>query len=96
MPCKLASDSWRRYLRFSLRGMLVLVLVIAAGMGRIVNQARTQRDAVAAIRKAGGNVCYVSGLPSVSAGSQLPGWKRWIAEWVGLDYVDHVDSVHLD
>ncbi len=39
-----ASRPWRSYVRFSLRGLIVLVLVIAAGMGWIVRQARLQRE----------------------------------------------------
>ena len=43
--------TWRRFLRFSVRGLLVLVLVIGAGLGWIVRQAHVQRDAVAALAK---------------------------------------------
>jgi hypothetical protein len=49
---------WRRYLRLSVRGLIVLVLAIGAGLGWIVHEAHVQRDAVAAIRKAGGSVTY--------------------------------------
>ena len=49
---------WRRFLRFSVRGVLVLVLVVAAGLGWIVRSARIQREAVAAIERAGGRVIY--------------------------------------
>ena len=44
------SHPWRRFLRFSVRGLIVVVLVIGAGLGWIVRQAHIQRDAVAAIR----------------------------------------------
>ena len=49
---------WRRFLRLSVRGLIVLVLVIGAGLGWIVHQAHVQRDAVAAIKNAGGSVKY--------------------------------------
>jgi hypothetical protein len=52
------SRPWRRYLRFSVRGLIVLVLVIGAGLGWIVRSARMQREAVAAIKNAGGSVSY--------------------------------------
>jgi hypothetical protein len=52
------SHPWRRFLRFSVRGMIVLVLVIGAGLGWIVRNAHIQRDAVAAIKSAGGRVYY--------------------------------------
>ena len=41
---------WRRSLRFSVRGLIVLVLVIGAGLGSLVRSARIQREAVAAIK----------------------------------------------
>ena len=51
---------WRRFLRVSVRGLIVLVLVTGAGVGWLVRSARIQREAVAAIRKAGGGVSYDS------------------------------------
>ena len=45
-------------LRFSVRRLIVLVLVIGAGLGWLVRSARIQRDAVAAIQKVGGRVWY--------------------------------------
>jgi hypothetical protein len=53
-----ASGPWRRFLRFSVRGLIVLVLVIGAAIGWLVRSAHIQRDAVAAIRAAGGAVKY--------------------------------------
>ena len=38
-----------RYIRFSIRGLIILVLVIGCGFGWIVHMAPIQRDAVAAI-----------------------------------------------
>ena len=54
----LGSHPWRRFLRFSVRGMIVLVLVIGGWLGWIVRSARIQRDAVAAIQRTGGSVQY--------------------------------------
>jgi hypothetical protein len=51
---KPVSRPWRRFLRFSVRGLIVLVLVIGVGLGWIVRRAHIQRDAVSAITKAGG------------------------------------------
>ena len=42
---------WRRFLRLSVRGLIVLVLVIGAGLGWLVRSAHIQRDAVAAITR---------------------------------------------
>jgi hypothetical protein len=50
----------RRWLRISLRGLLVLVLIVGGWLGWAVRSARTQREAVAAIRRAGGGITYRS------------------------------------
>jgi hypothetical protein len=50
--------SWRRFLRFGVRGLVVLVLVIGAGLGWVVRQIHIHRDAVAAIKHAEGSVKY--------------------------------------
>jgi hypothetical protein len=52
------SPAWKRFLRFRMRGLLVFVMVIGAGLGWIVRDAHVQRDAVAAIQAAGGKVMY--------------------------------------
>ena len=40
-PRKRRYRSWRRYLRFSVRGLIVLVLVVGAGMGWLVRGANS-------------------------------------------------------
>ena len=55
---KTVSHPWRRYLRFSVRGLIVLVLVIGLWFGLIVRPAHHQHDAVAAVMKAHGSVKY--------------------------------------
>jgi hypothetical protein len=52
------SRPWWTYLRLSIRRLIVLVLLIGLGLGWMVRSAHTQRDAVTAIRKAGGLVKY--------------------------------------
>jgi len=52
------SRPWRRFLRFSVRGLIVLVLVLGGWLGWIVRNARIQREAVAVIRKMGGSFTY--------------------------------------
>ena len=58
MSADRVSRPWRRFLRFSVRGLIGLVFVIAAGLGWLVRSARIQRDAVVAIDWAGGSVTY--------------------------------------
>ena len=52
------ASPWRRYLRISLRGLIVLVLVFGSALGWIVKRTKVQRAAVAAIERAGGSVNY--------------------------------------
>jgi hypothetical protein len=52
------SRPWGRYLRVSVRGLIVVVLLIGASLGWIVRSAHTQRDAVAPLKRAGGLVRY--------------------------------------
>jgi hypothetical protein len=49
---------WRRWLRFSLRTLLVVMALIAVVFGFVMKQAREQRLAVAAILESGGRVLY--------------------------------------
>ena len=66
--------SFRKFLRFGVRGLIVLVLVVGAGLGWIVRQAHIQRDAVAAIKEAGGSVRYDWEFDNRRF---LPGGKPW-------------------
>ncbi len=102
MPEQLSPKTWRRRLRISVRGLIVLVLIIGAGLGWIVNGARIQREAVAAIRRDGGVVLYDwerngqwqwNGQSYESDGE--PGAPRWLVDRLGVDYFGHVVSVAL-
>jgi hypothetical protein len=90
---KRAVRHWRRYLRLSVRGLIVFVLAIAVGTGWIVQEAHMQREAVAAILLGGGRVWYSSDVNARSHGSLPPGWSKLIAEFAGIDYVDHVVDI---
>ncbi len=79
----------RRFLQFSLRSLLVFVLLVSIGMswlGVKLQRARKQREAVEAIEKAGGFVIYEQ-----DGGSSVPEWARAI---FGDDFfVDVVEVV---
>jgi hypothetical protein len=58
---------WWRYLRLSVRGLMLVVLAVGGYLGWWLHLARVQRQAVAAIRGAGGSISYewdVPGNPS--------------------------------
>ncbi len=90
------SRPWRRFLRFSMRGMILLVFVVGAGLSWIVRQAHIQRDAVAAIRKAGGSVFYNW---EMYHGKAIPGGRPWAPSWIvesiGVDFFGHVTHVEF-
>jgi hypothetical protein len=76
-----------------LRTLIVLVLVIGAGLGWIVREARIQRDAAAAIARAGGSVLYDwqwNNGHFIRNGK--PSWPKWLLDLVGLDYLGNVVS----
>ena len=58
----------RRWFRFSLRMLLVVVTVLCVWLGFKVNAARRQKEAVEAILKAGGQVSYDYQLVPLKAG----------------------------
>ena len=84
-----------RWKTISLRGLLLLILAIALWLGWIVQKARQQREAVAALQKFGGFVHYdwefVDGPVKVPRGNSLwmpswgkltPGRKPWAPDWM--------------
>jgi hypothetical protein len=93
-----AADSHprRRFLRLSIRSLIVLVLAIGAALGWIVRQAHPQREAVTAIVKAGGMVDYkiYPGAPAFSW-TKPASWSSRIGEHIGIDFVDHVAYVQF-
>ena len=72
-----------------MRGLIVLVVLVGGIPGWMVNQAHVQRDAVAAIRRANGDVEYDLNP------NRSPWWLRWLADRLGVDYVSHVTLVIL-
>src|SRR5262245_9470051 len=70
---------WQRYLRISLRGLIVLVLVIGSALGWIINRAKVQRDAVAVIERSGGTVKYQWDWKDEGPSSSGKlAWARWL------------------
>ena len=84
-------------LRFSVRRLIVLVLVIGAGLGWLVRSAHVQREAVAAVEQAGGSVSYDWELRN---GKFIRGGKPWVPRWlvnlIGVDYFGHINGVGLN
>jgi hypothetical protein len=76
--------------------LILLVVVLGTGLGWIVRQAHIQRDAVAAISKAGGTVFYSW---EIKDGNSHPGARPWAPSWLveltGVDFFGHVTGVTL-
>src|SRR5690242_4393102 len=99
MPEQASPEAWRRWLRISVRGLIVLVLTIGAGLGWMVHRAHVQRNAVVAIRRAGGTIGYEW---EVQHGYFVPGSQRarpwapgWLVDRVGGDYFGSLVFVDL-
>jgi hypothetical protein len=94
MPDQAVSKPWRHWLRISVLGQIVLVLIIGAALSRLVHGARLQHDAVATIRKAGGSIYYDWQCLFECCGKKSRDPRpRWLADQLGIDYFGHVKYV---
>ena len=100
------TQSLRYLLRPNMRTMMILVAVVGVALGWLVVSSHAQRDAVAAIRGAGGRVSYNGELGISKMRGQWKGgvWPTlrsryralvWLADRVGIDYFDHPAQVVL-
>jgi hypothetical protein len=81
--------------RLSIRGLMILVLVLGGGIGWVAHRTKIQRDAVRGISAAGGvryNWQYVSGKYDPKASPPGP---KWLRDIVGPDLLDTVVVVLL-
>ena len=97
----------RRRFMFSLRSMMIAVLVFGGWLGWFVRRVQVQQDAVAAVKNAGGSVVYDlewrNGGTNPYRQSWLPNWlggdQAWLPKWMtrgaGLDYFGDVVQVSL-
>ena len=78
----------RHRLRLSVRALIVLVLIVGGWLGWLVRGARIQREAVTAIRRAGGWVYYDRQRRGDLQYDPFaePGGPRWLVDRVGVDY----------
>ena len=95
----------RRWLRLSLRASMVLVVLVAVPTGRMANTIRTQRQAIAAVRAAGGTIMfdYQGVLNPVGPVSPLqppprtePAAPRWLRRWLGDELFQRVQMVYFN
>ena len=89
----------RTFFRVSVRGLLLLILVIGCGLGwiaQIVRTGQVQRRAVAAIYQAGGWVVYDTEWDEdQNTSTWKPRWPKWLVDQVGVDYLGNVVFINL-
>jgi len=89
---------WRWLLQFRLRTLLFFTTVIAIWLGWWLHSARQQREAVAALRKAGSLIYYdfqYGDVPHVDPEARLPYWPTWLVDLLGVDRFAEVTIVCL-
>ncbi len=88
--------SSRRPFRFSVRALVVVVIVVGIGLGWIVHRAHLQRDTVATIKSTGGSVTYEWEWNGKTA---IPGARPWaprlLVDFIGVDYFGRVSDVYI-
>ena len=89
------TQRWR-WSRFSLRTLLILVVLSGLPMALFalkMRQARRQRQAVEVIEETGGRVAYDNELYGQEGGLRVP---AWLVTLVGEDFFGSVEVVHLE
>ncbi len=92
---KPVSRRWWARLRFSIRGQIVGILILGGCLGWLARGARTQREAVAAIEKAGGWVRYNWQQEGRNSLTRPPWVTERMVDWLGVNYFGHVTYVGL-
>ncbi len=97
MTTRITPNPKRRFLRFTLRSLLLLMLVVCVALGWKVERARKQRDAVNWIQELGGSVSYdyeIDNNDRTIPNAEPPG-PKWLMKQLGIDFFDDVVRVDL-
>ena len=81
----------RRFFRYSLRTLMLVVTLICVWLGITVKRAREQRSAVEAIQKLGGDVYYEHQFIN----SNDPPGPEWLRQLIGDEYFFSVAIARL-
>jgi hypothetical protein len=96
MPVRIRPNSRRRWLRLSVRGVIVSVLFIGGWLGWIVHSARVQRDAATAMEQAGYSWYFDWQWDDhVYIESGKPWATSWLVNWIGPHYFGRVRCVRF-
>lgn len=87
-----------RWLRFSLRSLLLVVTIVAIFLSMRVNQAEKQRKAIVAVKQLGGWVHYGFEFRD-GDGMYQAGSRSWVPQWIldrtGVDLFHNVVEVNM-
>ena len=87
----------RRRFRYSLRSMMLLILVLCVGLGVWAEKARRQRSAVTAIVAYGGTVTYdYEMVDGYYQWNRHPSEPKWLLRLSGIDFFHNVVYAYLD
>ncbi len=92
----------RRFFRYSLRTLMIVVTLFCIWLGITAKRAREQKYAVEAIRELGGMVFYEhQAIPFFAIGRSPPGFTivepgpKWLRRFIGDEYFFTVSLVNL-
>jgi internalin A len=86
----------RRFTQLSVRGLIVLVLIIGVWLGRLARTARVQSDAVTTIENTRVHVAYEWDVTDGHITLRGKPWApTWLVNLIGIDYFGHVTQVNL-
>ncbi len=87
---------WRRWLRVSVRTMMILVLILGGALGWFVHRAHVQRDAVTALKPSTGTIRYDWQFNDGRGIWNGKPWEpKWLADILSVDYFHNVTMVSL-
>jgi len=76
--------------------MMIFILVLGVALAWLERRAKVQREAVAAIQRSGGRVCYEwERKDRFLVPNGRPRWPKWLVDRVGVDYFGSVVSAEL-
>jgi hypothetical protein len=83
----------RRWFRFSLRTLLIVVTIVGVAAGWKMNQVRNLRCAVAEAQRLGAKITYAHELDT-SPPVEPPG-PKWLRQFVGDDFFEEVCQIQI-
>lgn len=84
----------RRWFRFSMRTLLIVMTLLCVGIGWKMNQVRNLRRAVAEAQRLGATISYFHELDATTSPAEPPG-PKWLRRIFGDDFFEEVDQIQI-